>query len=102
VFIDMLSIKPRIMSLTINKKPAAIYRKRPDPCRVVTFSSLNKTEFRRKSVNHDSLVSSNGCISLDSWQPLSFKAKTIEISTSGWNGLISRYIDSKLELAEVA
>ncbi len=102
MFIDMLNIKPQIMSLTINKQPVAIYRKRPEPCRVVTFSSLNKTEFRKKSVTHNSLVSSNGCVSLDSWKPLSSNSKTIEIGTSGWNGLVSRYSNSKLELAEVA
>lgn len=101
MFIHMLSIKPQIMSITINTQSVTIYRKRPEPCRVVSFSSLNKTEIRRKSITHSSLVSSNGNISLDSWQPLSKNSKTIEVSSSGWNGLVSRYTNSKLELVEV-
>jgi hypothetical protein len=102
MFIHMLTIKPQIMSLTINAQSVIVYRKRPEPCKVVSFSSLNKTEFREKSREYDILVSSNGDTLSDSWQPLASKSKNIEISSSGWNGLVTRYTNSKTELLEVA
>ena len=36
----------------MNRQPSVIYRKKPDPCKIVTFSSLNKTDSGdKKSVN---------------------------------------------------
>ncbi len=98
----MLTIKPRIMSLTIDTQPITVYRKRPEPCKIVSFSCLNKTEFKEKNCAHNILVSSNGDTLSDSWQPIVSKSKNIEISSSGWNGLVSRYTNSKTELLEVA
>ena len=83
-------------------QPSVIYRKKPDPCKVVTFSSLNKTDSGVKKSIDDVLVNFDGNISSDSWMPISIKSKNIEVSTTGWNGLITRYNRSKLEIIEVA
>ena len=55
----------------------------------------------KKSID-DVLVNFDGNISSDSWMPISIKSKNIEVSTTGWNGLITRYNRSKLEIIEVA
>ena len=86
----------------MNTQPSVIYRKKPDPCRIVTFSSLNKTDSGEKKPIDDVLVNFDGNISSDSWMPISIKSKNIEVSTTGWNGLITRYNRSKLEIIEVA
>ena len=86
----------------MNTQPSIIYRKKPDPCRIVTFSSLNKTDSGEKKSIDDVLVNFDGNISSDSWMPISIKSKNIEVSTTGWNGLITRYNRSKLEIIEVA
>tara|TARA_Y100000746_G_scaffold2093_1_gene2050 strand:- start:289 stop:549 length:261 start_codon:yes stop_codon:yes gene_type:complete len=86
----------------MNTQPSVIYRKKPDPCRIVTFSSLNKTDSGGKKSIDDVLVNFDGNISSDSWMPISIKSKNIEVSTTGWNGLITRYNRSKLEIIEVA
>ena len=86
----------------MNTQPSVIYRKKPDPCRIVTFSSLNKTDSGEKKSIDDVLVNFDGNISSDSWMPISIKSKNIEVSTTGWNGLITRYDRSKLEIIEVA
>ena len=86
----------------MNTQPSVIYRKKPDPCRIVTFSSLNKTDSGEKKSIDDVLVNFDGNISSDSWMPISIKSKNIEVSTTGLNGLITRYNRSKLEIIEVA
>ena len=86
----------------MNTQPSVIYRKKPDPCRIVTFSSLNKTDSGEKKSIDDVLVNFDGNFSSDSWMPISIKSKNIEVSTTGWNGLITRYNRSKLEIIEVA
>jgi len=90
------------MSIKIKTQSQVTFRKKSEPCRVVSFSSLNQTKINRKEEVHNSLVSYDGNIASDSWKPISYNSKTIEISTSGWNGLVSRYFESKLEFAEVA
>lgn len=86
----------------MNTQSSVIYRKKPDPLKVVTFSSLNKTDSGVKKSIDDVLVNFDGNISSDSWMPISIKSKNIEVSTTGWNGLITRYNRSKLEIIEVA
>ncbi len=86
----------------MNTQPSVIYRKKPDPFKLVTFSSLNKTDSGVKKSIDDVLVNFDGNISSDSWMPISIKSKNIEVSTTGWNGLITRYNRSKLEIIEVA
>ena len=98
----MLKYKPRIMRMSMNTQPSVIYRKKPEPCKIVTFSSLNKTNSSEKKLVDDVLVNFDGNISSDSWAPISTKSKNIEVSTTGWNGLITRYNRSKLEIIEVA
>ncbi len=98
----MLKSKPQNMTTSMNTQPSVIYRKKPDPCKVVTFSSLNKTDSGVKKSIDDVLVNFDGNISSDSWMPISIKSKNIEVSTTGWNGLITRYNRSKLEIIEVA
>ena len=90
------------MSISMNRESSVIYRKKPEPCKIVTFSSLNKTDIGNKKLVHEALVNFDGNISSDSWTPISVKSKNIEINVSGWNGLISRYNRSKLEIIEVA
>ena len=86
----------------MNREPSVIYRKKPEPCKIVTFSSLKKTDIGNKKLVHEALVNFDGNISPDSWTPISVKSKNIEVNASGWNGLISRYNRSKLEIIEVA
>ena len=102
MLVHMLSTKPQNISLEYNTQTVTIYRKRPEPCRIVSFSSLNKTESKSQRATHIALVNSNEYINSDSWEPLSQKSKNIEISSSGWDGLVSRYINSKSELLELA
>ena len=102
MLVHMLSTKPQNMSLEYNTQTVTIYRKRPEPCRIVSFSSLNKTESKSQRATHISLVYSDEYINSDSWELLSLKSKNIEISSSGWDGLVSRYINSKSELLELA
>jgi hypothetical protein len=98
----MLKLKPRFMNISMGKQQSIIYRKRPEPCKIVTFSSLNKTNSGDKKLVHDALVNFDGNISSNSWEPISSKSKNIEVSNKGWNGLITRYNLSKLEIIEVA
>ena len=86
----------------MNTQSSVIYRKKPEPCKIVTLSSLNKTNSFTKKLVDDTLVNFDGNISSDSWVPISTKSKNIEVSTTGWNGLITRYNKSKLEIIEVA
>ena len=86
----------------MNTQSSVIYRKKPEPCKIVTLSSLNKTNSGTKKLVDDILVNFDGNISSDSWVPISTKSKNIEVSTTGWNGLITRYNKSKLEIIEVA
>ncbi|MBV22524.1 MAG: hypothetical protein CMA53_00270 [Euryarchaeota archaeon] len=98
----MLKYKPQIMRMSMNTQSSVIYRKKPEPCKIVTLSSLNKTNSGTKKLVDDILVNFDGNISSDSWVPISTKSKNIEVSTTGWNGLITRYNKSKLEIIEVA
>ena len=102
MFIHMLKFKPRTMSMSMNRQPSVIYRKKPEPCKIVTFSSLNKTNSGDKKSVNEVIVNFDGNISSDSWMPISIKSKNIEVSTTGWNGLVTRYNQSKLEIVEVA
>ncbi len=102
MFIHMVEVKPQSMRISMNKQSSVIYRKKPEPCKIVTFSSLNKTDSGNKKLFHSTLINSDGNISPDSWAPITVKSNNIEINSSGWNGLISRYNRSKLEVIEVA
>ena len=88
--------------MSMNTQSSVIYRKKSEPCKIVTLSSLNKTNSGTKKLVDDILVNFDGNISSDSWVPISTKSKNIEVSTTGWNGLITRYNKSKLEIIEVA
>ena len=86
----------------MNREPPVIYRKKLEPCKIVTFSSLNKTNSGDKKSVNEAIVNFDGNISSDSWMPISIKSKNIEVSSTGWNGLVTRYNQSKLEIVEVA
>ena len=88
--------------MSMNTQSSVIYRKKSEPCKIVTLSSLNKTNSGTKKLVDDILVNFDGNISSDSWTPISTKSKNIEVSTTGWSGLITRYNKSKLEIIEVA
>jgi hypothetical protein len=66
----------------MNREPSVIYRKKPEPCKIVTFSSLNKTDIGNKKLVHEALVNFDGNISSDSWTPISVKSKNIEVNAS--------------------
>ena len=102
MFIHMLKFKPGNMVTSMNNEPIIIFRKKLDPCKIVTLSSLNKTDSGVVKDVDDSLVHYDGKISPDSWMPLLTKTKEIHVSSSGWDGLVSRYNKSKLQLIEVA
>ena len=86
----------------MNTQSSVVYRKKPEPCKIVTFSSLNKTNSGDKKSFNQVIVNFDGNISSDSWMPISIKSKNIEVSTTGWKGLITRYNQSKFEIIEVA
>lgn len=102
MFIHMLKFNPSNMMTSMNNEPTIIFRKKLDPCKIVTLSSLNKTDSGVVKDVDDRLVYYDGKISSDSWMPLPTKTKGIQVSSSGWDGLVSRYNKSKLQLIEVA
>ena len=79
------------------------YRKRPEPHRVVTLASLNRTETKSEMVNMTSIVHSSGKIADNqTWKPLRVKTAPIEISPSSWSGLHSRMLATMPLKAEVS
>ena len=73
-----------------------IYRKRPEPLRVVSFSSLKKTTGNSIRRNSEVLVnSSNGNATDGLWQPMPKRAIEVNVSPSSWSGLHSRVLASR-------
>ena len=102
MFIHMLKFKPSNMITSMNSEQITIFRKKLDPCKIVTLSSLNKTDSGVVKDVDDRLVPYDVKIASDSWIPLTTKTKDIQVSSSGWDGLVSRYNKSKLQVIEVA
>lgn len=96
VFIDMLIKRHWTMNRSPNCDSRLIYRKRPEPVRVVSFSSLNKTTGNSTRRNSEVLVnSSNGNATDGLWQPMPKRAIEVNVSPSSWSGLHSRVLASR-------
>tara|TARA_B100000029_G_scaffold90082_1_gene79925 strand:- start:172 stop:462 length:291 start_codon:yes stop_codon:yes gene_type:complete len=78
------------------------YRKRPEPCRVVSLDSLRRTD--SENTNNDGpFVSHTGILEMpDSSKPVTSPQSRIEVSKRGWDGLHSRLMSSLAIHAEVA
>lgn len=89
------------MNRSLNCDTQLIYRKRPEPVRVVPFSSLNKTTGSSTKRNSDVLVnSSNGNATDGLWQPMSKRVIEVNVSPSSWSGLHSRVLASRKVILE--
>jgi len=76
------------------------YRKRPDPCRVVSLASLRRIGLSRDESNDGPLVSHSGKLDGNtSWSPTGSIVR-VEISTSSWKGLHTRMLSSLVVTAE--
>ena len=83
-----------------NPSPELRYRKRPEPCRVVSLDSLKRTESNSKS-NDGPFVSHKGSIEeFNSWNRISNFPIVIEVSKRSWEGLHNR-MTSSMARAEV-
>ncbi len=79
------------------------YRKRPQPFRVVSLSTLNKTTERPVIPNSGIMVNSSGNASSEgSWLPMSKPSIPINVSSNGWSGLHARVMATRILPAEVA
>ena len=92
----MLTEQHQNMNRSPNSDRRQIYRKRPDPVRVVSFSSLNKTTASLHKTNSGYLVNSSKVNSIDGgWQPMPRSAIEVNVSPSSWSGLHSRVLASR-------
>ena len=91
------------MNMRQNRDTELLYRKRPEPCRIVVLSSLRMTDTPLWGFNDGPLVSHAGLMSSsDGWPPIACAPAHVEISPSSWAGLRSRMLASGLVRAEVA
>ena len=80
-----------------------IFRKRPEPHRVVSLSTLKVSGQLQNYINNGPIVNHKGKISAsESWKPIQKKPTPIEVSPSGWNGLHHRMLSSLCARVEVA
>ncbi len=92
----------RVMISRKNRYIGLQYRKRPDPHRVVLFSSLRRTESLPLPRNYGGIVSDTGVLEdSDSWKPIACSPIAVEVSPMSWRGLHSRVLSNPI-LAEVA
>ncbi len=92
----MLTDRPRAMNRSPITDSRKVYRKRPEPVRVVSFSSLKKTTANRKIKKFNFLVNSSNGNAIDGrWQPMPRPAIEVNVSPSSWNGLHSRVLASR-------
>ena len=86
-----------------NDTAALLYRKRPEPCRVVSLATLRRTNASVHGSNDPALVSSTGVISdHNSWGPLPSPAAQVNVSPSSWQGLHDRLRASQATPSVVA
>ncbi|MBR79571.1 MAG: hypothetical protein CMA88_02150 [Euryarchaeota archaeon] len=77
------------------------YRKRPEPCRVVSLESLRRTDSENTS-NDGPFVCHTGFLEKpDPWKQVPRPHSRIEVSKRGWDGLHSRVMSSLAIHAEV-
>ena len=98
-FLNMLNTFHRAMSQNRYETNDVIYRKRQEPCRVVSYNLLIQTNFNEKvkyTPNKGLLVNDSGLLSSeDLWLPLRKATLPVEINKSSWSGLVRRFNASK-------
>ncbi len=98
-FLNMLTTLHRGMNKNMYDTNEVIYRKRSEPCRIVSFDLLiqtNDTNDSLKSQNNGILVNDDGILSSDdTWHPLRKTILPVAINKSSWNGLVKRFNESK-------
>jgi hypothetical protein len=91
------------MNGQLNDTAALLYRKRPEPCRVVSLATLRRTNGLALGSSDPALVSSSGVVSEgDSWGPMPHLAAQINVSPSSWQGLRDRLRANRATPAVVA
>ena len=79
------------MNRQTNDTATLLYRKRPEPCRVVSLATLRRTKGPVPKPASTTLVSYSGVVSeADSWGPMPRIAAQINVSPSSWAGLRER------------
>ena len=97
----MLTDRQQAMNLSPNNDIRRVYRKRPEPVRIVSLSSLNKTAVNRKTKNPEFLVNSSNANAIHGqWQPMPRPTIEVNVSPSSWSGLHSRVLASRKISAE--
>ena len=91
------------MNIQQDDSATLLYRKRPEPCRVVSLATLRRTNASVHGSNDPALVSSTGVISdHNSWGPLPSPAAQVNVSPSSWQGLHDRLRASQATPSVVA
>ena len=91
------------MNIQQDDSATLLYRKRPEPCRVVSLATLRRTNASVHGSNDPALVSSTGVISdHNSWGPLPSPAAQVNVSPSSWQGLHDRLRASQTTPSVVA
>ena len=79
------------MNRQTNDTATLLYRKRPEPCRVVSLATLRRTNAAALGSLDPALVSASGVVSdHDSWRPMPHLVAQINVSPSSWQGLHDR------------
>ena len=79
------------MNRQTNDTATLLSRKRPEPCRVVSLATLQRTKGPAPQPASTTLVSYSGVVSeADSWSPMPRIAAQINVSPSSWAGLRER------------
>ena len=96
-FLNMLIAFHRTMKQNKYEANDIIYRKRPEPCKIVSFDLLIKTNNKDANAqNNGLLVNDSGILSPDeAWHPLRKTALPVAINESSWDGLVKRFNASK-------
>tara|TARA_B100000767_G_C19627223_1_gene476666 strand:+ start:96 stop:491 length:396 start_codon:yes stop_codon:yes gene_type:complete len=97
---DMLIINHSNMDKKGYDTMETVYRKRLEPCRIVTLDSLVKTndgQDKKRDVDSGILVNYNGIFSEnnDNWNPIQKQILPISVNANSWEGLRQRLQYSK-------
>lgn len=98
----MLNSLQQSMNVKQERLTGIQYRKRPEPCRVVSMASLRRIGCDGDESNDGPLVSHSGKLDgNNSWSPNGSVVR-VEISPSSWKGLHTRMLSSLVVTAEVS
>jgi len=93
----------RVMNGTPNTEATLLYRKRPEPCRVVPLSTLRRTNANISQNPRSELVSNSGVVSAtNTWMPMPPPAAQVNVTPSSWRGLQDRVRASRATPTVVA